>query len=108
MSPAGDQQTPHERLVEHVTCLGCGCACDDIAVRTSNDRITGLANACELGARWFGDGTMPAAIRVDGRDAALDEALTAIAETLRQARQPLVYLAPDISCEAQREAIALA
>src|SRR6186713_109887 len=108
MSPAGDQQTPQERLVEHATCLGCGCACDDIAVRISNERITDLTNACALGIRWFGDGTTPAEIRVDGRDAALDQALSAVAGAIRQARQVLVYLAPDISCEAQREAIALA
>src|SRR4051812_46338203 len=108
MSPAGDHQTPQERLLEHVTCLGCGCACDDIEVRLSNDHIGDLTNACELGVRWFGDGTVPSAIRVDGRDAALEDALTAIAATMRQARDPLVYLAPDISCEAQREAVAFA
>ena len=108
MSPAGDQQTPQERLVEHATCLGCGCACDDIAVHISNERITDLTNACALGIRWFGDGTTPGDIRVDGRNAALDEALSAMAGAIRQARQLLVYLAPDISCEAQREAIALA
>jgi len=108
MSPAGDQQTPQERLVEHAPCLGCGCACDDIAVRLRNDRIRGVTNACELGVRWFGDGATPSAITVNGRDAALADALTAIAATMRQARDPLVYLAPDISCEAQGEAIALA
>ena len=26
-------------FVENVTCLGCGCACDDIAVRTNHDGV---------------------------------------------------------------------
>jgi formylmethanofuran dehydrogenase subunit B len=108
MFPAGGQQTPPENLVEHATCLGCGCTCDDIAVRLDAGRIVETTNACELGVRWFGDGVMPATIRVNGREAALAEALEAMVEALAAARHPLIYLAPEISCEAQREAIALA
>src|SRR3954465_12719065 len=108
MSPAGGGQTHQDGLLEHVTCLGCGCACDDIAVRVRDDRISATTNACELGATWFGDGTAPSAIRVDGRESALDAALTAIATMLDASRWPLIYLAPELSCEAQREAIALA
>ena len=71
MSPAGGQQTPPEALVDHATCLGCGCACDDIAVRVADGRITAATNACGLGTAWFGDGVVPSAIRIDGRDAAI-------------------------------------
>jgi len=94
--------------VEHVTCLGCGCTCDDIDVRIENGHILEAGNACELGRQWFGDGRVPARARVDGRDVAVDDALDAAAALLAAAVRPLVYLAPDISCEAQREAIALA
>src|SRR3954465_14783545 len=107
MTPAGGQQTLQDGLVEHVTCLGCGCACDDIAVRVSAGRITAATNACELGATWFGDGRAPSTIRVGGRESALDAAVTAIATALDASRRPLIYLAPELSCEAQREAIAL-
>jgi formylmethanofuran dehydrogenase subunit B len=108
MSLPGGQQTPSENLVEHATCLGCGCACDDIVVRLDAGRIVDTANACPLGIRWFGDGTAPSAIRVNGNEAALNDALTAIVDLLAPARRPLVFLAPEITCEAQREAIALA
>jgi formylmethanofuran dehydrogenase subunit B len=108
MSLPGGQQTPSENLVEHATCLGCGCACDDIVVRLDAGRIVDTANACPLGVRWFGDGTAPSAIRVNGNEAALNDALTAIVDMLAPARRPLVFLAPEITCEAQREAIALA
>src|SRR3954468_15746152 len=99
MSLSGGQPAPPENLVEHATCLGCGCTCDDIAIRIDAGRIVEATHACELGVRWFGDGTVPAIIRVNGRETALADALAAIVETLAPARQPLVYLAPEISCE---------
>ncbi|HZJ31631.1 MAG TPA: hypothetical protein VFD21_08685 [Vicinamibacterales bacterium] len=90
------------------TCLGCGCVCDDIQLHVEGNRIVDAHNACPLGARWFGDGGAPSRILVRGRDASLDEALTGAADVLRGASRPLVLLAPDISCEAQRSAIAIA
>ena len=95
-------------VLEHATCLGCGCACDDIGVVVDGARIVEARNACALGAAWFGDGLVPARAIVAGRDTAPDAALDAIADLLVAARAPLVYLAPDLSCEAQREAVALA
>lgn len=90
------------------TCLGCGCTCDDIQIAVEDNRIVEAVNACELGLVWFGDGRGPNRIHVSGRTASLDDALDTAARMLAQAARPLVYLAPDISCEAQREAIALA
>src|SRR6059058_4170744 len=102
-----DGVSVQERSVEHVTCLGCGCACDDITVVVQQDRIAETRNACALGATWFGDGTIPRETTVNGRSASLADALVEAARILRAARRPLVYLAPDLSCEAQREAVAL-
>ena len=95
------------RIEENATCLGCGCACDDITVVIDGDRITEARNACALGLRWFGDGSLPGAI-VGGRSAAIEDVLAEIATVLRSARAPLVYLAPDLTTEAQRAAIAVA
>ncbi|HYL54627.1 MAG TPA: hypothetical protein VEU73_03505 [Gemmatimonadales bacterium] len=96
-----------DRSVAHVTCLGCGCACDDIAIVVKRGRIAEAGNTCTLGAAWFGDGVVPAEIRVDGRAARLDRAIGKAAEMLTGAARPLVYIAGDVSCEAQREAIAI-
>ena len=90
------------------TCLGCGCACDDIQLHVEDNRIVDARNACALGARWFGDGGAPARVRVRGSDASLDEGITAAARLLRGASRALIFLAPDISCEVQRTAIAIA
>jgi formylmethanofuran dehydrogenase subunit B len=90
------------------TCLGCGCACDDIDVVVDARRIVETRNACALGVAWFGDGVVPARVQAGGRDVPLEEALDAAAELLEGVPRPLVYLAPDVTCEAQRHAIALA
>src|SRR4029077_20587252 len=97
-----------DRTVANATCLGCGCTCDDITVVVKQDHIAEARNACALGAAWFGDGTVPAETRVNGRAASLEQALTEAARLLNGARHPLVYLAGDVSSETQREAVAIA
>ena len=90
------------------TCLGCGCTCDDVELRVEANRILDAQHACPLGVAWFGDGVVPARVRVGGNDALLEHALDSVVGTLIGAARPLVYLAADISCEAQRQGIALA
>ena len=57
---------------------------------------------------WFGDGSVPSRALVGGQACTVDDALARAAVVLCNAARPLVYLAPDISCEAQRAAIAIA
>ncbi|PYO29549.1 MAG: hypothetical protein DMD73_01470 [Gemmatimonadetes bacterium] len=94
--------------VEHVTCLGCGCACDDITVVVERGRLTEAQRACVLGTAWFGDGQVPQEIRIRGRAGTLERAIAEAAKVLTDAQRPLVYLAGDISCEVQRDAVAIA
>src|SRR5256712_7173628 len=96
------------RSVEHTTCLGCGCACDDIVVVVDGDRIAEARNSCALGRAWFADGSVPRETRSGGKTVAPDVALADAAELLGRAQRPLVYLAPDVSCETQRAAVAIA
>jgi len=95
-------------VVENVTCLGCGCACDDIGIVVRDGRIGEARNACHLGRRWFGDGQVPPVTRVDGRHVTLQQAVTDVATRVADAQRPFVYLAAGLSCEAQREAAAIA
>lgn len=98
-----------DRLVENVTCLGCGCGCDDVTVRVAQNRIVDVGPVCPRGRAWFGDGKVPSEIRSDGRPVSLEQALARIAGTLSQARgKCLVYLAPDLTSQAQRAALAIA
>jgi formylmethanofuran dehydrogenase subunit B len=97
-----------ERVFRSVTCLGCGCGCDDLEVRVRDGRIAGIAPPCPVAGRWFGDGSVPAKIKVDGRAATLEQAIDAAASLLVGASWPMVLLAPDLTTRAQRTAIAIA
>jgi formylmethanofuran dehydrogenase subunit B len=98
-----------DRRIENVTCLGCGCGCDDLTVTVSNDRITEVAPACPLGRAWFGDGQVSGQVISDGQPLALDLTIERLAETLVEARgRCLVYLGPDLTSQAQRAALSVA
>jgi formylmethanofuran dehydrogenase subunit B len=101
VSPAGK--------VASVTCLGCGCGCDDLTVQVADGRIVDVAPPCPLARAWFGDGRVPARIASAGTEASLEAALAAAAEILAGAAgRALVVLAPDVSAEAHRAGLALA
>ena len=99
------------RIVSNATCTFCGCVCDDIELHADGDRIVKAKNACSLGEAWFKHHTaervFPDAL-IDGQAATLDQAVEAAAEFLHHANMPLVYGLSNITCEAQREAVALA
>jgi formylmethanofuran dehydrogenase subunit B len=97
-----------EQVFRSVACLGCGCGCDDLEIRVGAGRIIGVSPPCPLAERWFGDGSVPAAIKVGAKRATLDQAIDAAASLLAGAARPLVLLAPDLTTRAQRTAIALA
>jgi formylmethanofuran dehydrogenase subunit B len=98
-------------IVKDATCTFCGCVCDDIELHAERDRIVKAKNACSLGEAWFKHHTaerlFPDAL-IDGKPATLDEAVDAAAAFLYQANMPLVYGLSNVTCEAQREAVALA
>jgi formylmethanofuran dehydrogenase subunit B len=97
-----------DRVVQSVTCLGCGCGCDDLIVKVRGGRIAEVSPPCPLAQRWFGDGTVPGNIRVHGRPGTIEQAIAAAADVLVAGGTPLVVMAPEITTEAQRVAIAVA
>ena len=92
------------------TCAGCGCDCDDLWLWEHGGRIERLQGACPVGEAWFAQHTAPAApaARVDGVETEPSHALERAAEILGQARMPLIYGLGQASCEAQRQAVAVA
>ena len=96
------------RVVEDAVCLGCGCTCDDIRLRFRGERLVAAEKACSLGVAWFGSGVVPAQALEEGTASTPERAVEAMARILTAARAPLVYLAPDITCETQRQAVAVA
>lgn len=98
----------HGRVEDAAVCLGCGCTCDDIRLRFQGERLVAAERACSLGVAWFGNGVVPTRALEDGTASTPERAVEAMARILAEARAPLVYLAPDITCEAQRQAVAVA
>jgi formylmethanofuran dehydrogenase subunit B len=98
-------------VVKDATCTFCGCVCDDIELHADGERIVKAKNACSLGEAWFKHHTaerlFPEAL-IDGQPASLDAAIAAAAGYLHGANLPLVYGLSNVTCEAQREAVALA
>ena len=95
-------------ITDDVTCLGCGCTCDDIVAAVRDGRIVEARNACELGLRWFGSGEIPSSCLVDSIKSPFEDAVAALVDRLDRSVRPLIFLAPGLSSEAQREAVALA
>ena len=81
------------------------------ARQPEGDRIVKAKNACSLGESWFRNHTAerlyPEAL-IDGESATVDAAIEAAADYLYKADLPLVYGLSNITCEAQRESVALA
>jgi formylmethanofuran dehydrogenase subunit B len=98
-------------VVKNATCTFCGCVCDDIELHADGVRITEAKRACVLGDAWFRNHTAehlyPDAL-IDGKPATVNAAVEAAADFLYKANMPLVYGLSNITCEAQREAVALA
>ena len=100
------------RIIRDATCTFCGCVCDDmhLTVDLKANRITKAENACVLGRAWFkehGVEERPMAL-IDGHEASTEEAIEAAAQILARARFPVIYGLSDTTCEAQRQAVALA
>ena len=98
-----------EDRIEHVTCLGCGCGCDDLTVRVRDNRIVDVTPLCPIGRAWFGDGVVPSEVRQDGRQSSLDVAVAEAAATLTGAvGRCLIYLGLDVNSQAHRAALQVA
>jgi formylmethanofuran dehydrogenase subunit B len=93
--------------VADATCAGCGCACDDIEATVAGGRLT-VTRTCPLGDAWFAERSAGPVASIEGREASVENAADAAAAILREARAPLVYGLGGVSCEAQRQAVALA
>ena len=98
-----------ERRIDHVTCLGCGCGCDDIAVTVRDDRIIEIGPPCPVSRTWFGDGVVPWEVLRAGKPVELDEALGEAASLLAgESGRVLVYIGTDLSSASQRCAVGIA
>ncbi len=100
------------KVVKNAICTFCGCVCDDIELTVAADQksITKAGNACQLGRAWFLEHKVedyPAAM-IDGKEVSVEEAVEEAAQILANAKFPSIYGLSDTTCEAQKQAVALA
>lgn len=102
---------PQRRVTSNVTCLACGCLCDDLQVTVEKGSLREAKNACEVGRTWFEWGLslepVPTAA-VGGRTATLEEALGRATELIANSRAPVVYGLSSSMTETVRDALELA
>ncbi|MDI6718074.1 MAG: formylmethanofuran dehydrogenase subunit B [Methanomicrobiales archaeon] len=99
------------KLVTDVICPFCGTLCDDLEIEVSDDgkKVTGVYNACAIGAEKFLHSaaadrvTRPRMQQADGsyKEVSYDEAVEYAARVLANAKKPLMYGWSSTSCEAQ-------
>ena len=97
-------------IVADVTCLACGCLCDDIVAHVEGGRLVEAENACPIGRAWFlaeRPQDWPAAT-IDGTPVTPERALDEAAAILRNARSPIVLGLIGTSIEAQAAVVAIA
>ena len=111
LADAHDPVQSRRVVTTSVTCLGCGCLCDDLTVTVDGGLIVESTRACPLGVVWLqggrNDPDAPVAT-IDGAEADLSLAVDRAVEMLARARAPVIFGLTSSSTETVRVALALA
>ena len=83
-------------VLEDAICPFCGCLCDDLKVTVTDGKITGVENACSLGAQKLlaDTGRLQKPIKRDEsgwHEISYDEAIEYCVHILKNADRPLLY-----------------
>lgn len=94
LKTAAESGQDEPTVFDPVTCLVCGCLCDDIAVVKQGGKSTEARNACAVGREWLlrdrsFEPTLPAAL-IHGQPVELAEAVEQAAGLLLKARAPII------------------
>ncbi len=99
------------QVFSDVTCLGCGCLCDDLTVEVEKSEIRKAHSACEIGRNWFlAHETIETVdeARVEGQPVARGEAIERAVEILAGSKSLVVCGLTQTTIETVRAALALA
>lgn len=99
-------------LIENVTCLACGCLCDDLTLVVESGRVVEARRACDMGRAHLLADRGPRANRppacIEGQPASVSEALDRASELLLRSSSPLVSGLSFATIEEQALAVTLA
>ena len=103
--------TADSAALRDVTCVACGCLCDDLTITVREGRIVEAENACEIARRWFlSQPTLAshAIACVEGQAVDRSQAVARAAEILARAKAPVILGLSQTTSEAMAVAIAIA
>ena len=98
------------KTIDNVTCLACGCVCDDLKIQVSNGRVITAERTCSISEPLL-VGSLKAetgVAEIEGEKVSLETAIERAAEILGSSSAPLLYGLAESTVEAQSAAIALA
>jgi formylmethanofuran dehydrogenase subunit B len=99
-------------VIEAVTCLVCGCLCDDLSVVREGGVLTRVEHACTLGREWLlrerADESARPPATIDGVPAEAEAAVSQAAGLLAGSRAPIVVGLGSCTQEGVAAALALA
>jgi formylmethanofuran dehydrogenase subunit B len=105
-------ESAETRLIEPVTCLACGCLCDDISVVQVGEHPTEARGACPIGREWLLRDRSHAdrypVARIKGEPAGTDDAVTLAASLLTEAKAPIILGLTSSTCQTVAAALELA
>ncbi len=99
-----DPSTTHHA----VTCLDCGCLCDDIRLQSNGRQIESVERACPQGEAWFQQRIQPATCLAEDSPVSLASAIATASQLLQEAERPLLYGFDQADNETVRASLALA
>ena len=106
---------PMKQIVKSVTCVVCGCLCDDVELTVEDGKIVKVKNGCAMcESKFLGCNSehrfLKPLIRKNGKlvKASLKEAIGKAAEILAEANYPILYGWSSTNCEAMRVGLELA
>jgi formylmethanofuran dehydrogenase subunit B len=95
--------------LDSAVCAGCGCLCDDVAVRFRGHEAVEVERACTTGEAWLRSlGPLATCAQLRGKAASIDDAIDAAVKQISGSRAPAVLGLHGLTVEAMREAVALA
>lgn len=111
-----DPSSSLSQVGNDAVCTVCGCVCDDLRLHVENGKLARVEKACSLAEPWFDrlieldahPAHRPPEAKIQGRSAALNEALKFAGEILDGSSAPLIYGLARSSTPGQRAAVELA
>src|SRR4051812_41245460 len=107
-----DNEPERLTVLEPVTCLLCGCLCDDLKVTAQEGRVREIENGCEFSDEWLRRDRPPmatsAVAETKGISISAGEGVRRAAELLLAAKAPIVLGLSFSTNETAQAALALA